>query len=66
MPAAPGPGPAALSAADLGRAYDRALDEGVAVDDEMWRRLSIAAARVQVPASEVSRLKGAGGGDANT
>jgi len=65
MPAAPGPGPAALSAADLGRAYDRALDEGVAVDDEMWRRLSIAAARVQVPASEVSRLKGAGGGDAN-
>jgi len=66
MPAEPGSGPqAALSVADLGRAYDRALDEGVAVDDEVWRRLSIAAARVQVPASEVSRLKGAGGGDAN-
>ena len=66
MPAAPGSGPrAALSAVDLGRAYDRALDEGVAVDDGIWRRLSITAARVQVPASEVSRLKGAGGGDAN-
>jgi hypothetical protein len=50
---------------DLAIAFDRALDQGVAVDDGIWQRLSMVAARVQVPASEVSRRKGAGGGDAN-
>ena len=55
----------ALSETELALAFDRSLDEGVAVDDGIWQRLSAVAARVQVPASEVSRLKGAGGGDAN-
>lgn len=50
---------------ELALAFTRSLDEGVAVDDGIWQRLSAVAARVQVPASEVSRLKGAGGGDAN-
>ena len=51
--------------AELSLAYDRSLQEGVTVDDSLWQRLSTVAARVQVPASEVSRQKGAGGGDAN-
>ena len=56
------PGP---TAAELTLAYDRSLQEGVNVDDSLWQRLSAVAARVQVPASEVSRIRGAGGGDAN-
>jgi hypothetical protein len=56
------PGP---TEAELALAYDRSLQEGVNVDDSLWQRLSAVAARVQVPASEVSRQKGAGGGDAN-
>src|SRR5579862_6671293 len=56
------PGP---TEAKLTSAYDRSLQEGVNVDDGLWQRLSAVAARVQVPASEVSRIRGAGGGDAN-
>ena len=51
--------------AQLAFAYDRSLQEGVTVDEEIWQRLSAIAAWVQVPASEVSRRTGAGGGDAN-
>jgi hypothetical protein len=51
--------------AELTCAYERSLQEGVSVDDGLWQRLSAVAARVQVPASEVSRIRGAGGGDAN-
>jgi hypothetical protein len=57
--------PPALTQDDLDEAFVRSLGEGVEVDDALWERLSAIAARVQVPASEVSRLKGAGGGDAN-
>lgn len=65
-PAAPVPGSKpGPTEAQLTLAYDRALQEGVNVDDGLWQRLSAVAARVQVPASEVSRRKGAGGGDAN-
>ena len=59
------PAPPALSQDDLDEAYVRSLAEGIEVDDPLWQRLNAIAARVQVPASEVSRLKGAGGGDAN-
>jgi hypothetical protein len=55
----------ALDGQSLARRFGRALDEGIEVDPEVWRRLESVAARVQVPASEESRLKGAGGGDAN-
>jgi Protein of unknown function (DUF3726) len=65
-PAASGPGPKDGSIeAELTRAHDRSLQEGIGVDEGLWQRLSAIAARVQVPASEVSRQKGAGGGDAN-
>lgn len=59
------PAPPALTQDDLDEAFVRSLGEGVEVDDLLWERLSAIAARVQVPASEVSRLRGAGGGDAN-
>jgi hypothetical protein len=42
------------------------LSWGIDVDPELWRRIDAVAARVQVPASETSRERGAGGGDANT
>ena len=58
-------GPAFLDAAELARRYGRALEQGVEVDEEIWREIDAVAARVQVPASPESRLKGAGGGDAN-
>jgi hypothetical protein len=65
-PAAPVPGSkAGPTEAELTLAYDRSLQEGVSVDEGLWQRLSTIAARVQVPASEVSRIRGAGGGDAN-
>jgi hypothetical protein len=51
--------------AQLALAYERSLQQGVWVHDGLWQRLSKTAARVQVPASEASRRKGAGGGDAN-
>jgi hypothetical protein len=58
-------GPAFLDPAELARRYDRALEQGVEVDEKIWRPIDAVAARVQVPASPESRLKGAGGGDAN-
>ncbi len=50
---------------ELGRRLAHFLDHGVDVDPAIWRRIDDVAARVQVPASEESRIKGAGGGDAN-
>jgi hypothetical protein len=43
----------------------RALADGIAVDDEIWRAVGAVAARVLVPATAESRVRGAGGGDAN-
>jgi hypothetical protein len=54
-----------LDSAELARRYEISLAQGIEVDDELWRRIDAVAARVQVPASTESRLKGAGGGDAN-
>jgi hypothetical protein len=54
-----------LDPAELARRYETSLAQGVEVDDALWRRIDVVAARVQVPASTESRLKGAGGGDAN-
>jgi hypothetical protein len=54
-----------LDPAELGRRYEISLAQGIEVDDALWRRIDAVAARVQVPASTESRLKGAGGGDAN-
>ena len=62
---APPARPAFLDAAELARRYGQALEQGVEVDEELWREVDVVAARVQVPASPESRLKGAGGGDAN-
>jgi hypothetical protein len=59
------PGPAFLDATELARRYGQALEQGVEVDEKIWRQIDAVAARVQVPASPESRLKGAGGGDAN-
>ena|SRR5450432_3070988 len=56
----------ALTAETLVARLDESLNKGITVDLELWRRLDAVAARVQVPASETSREKGAGGGDANT
>jgi hypothetical protein len=42
-----------------------ALSDGIAVDDEVWRAIGAVAARVLVPATAESRVRGAGGGDAN-
>jgi hypothetical protein len=57
--------PVFLDPAELARRYERALAQGIEVEEEIWRRIDAVAARVQVPASTESRLKGAGGGDAN-
>ena len=54
-----------LDPAELARRYEISLAQGIEVDDALWRRIDAVAARVQVPASTESRLKGAGGGDAN-
>jgi hypothetical protein len=54
-----------LDSATLASRYDHALLQGIEVDPEIWRRIDAVAARVQVPASAESRLRGAGGGDAN-
>jgi hypothetical protein len=54
-----------LSPEGLARQLAHSLYHGIAVDPAIWRRLDALAARVQVPASEESRLRGAGGGDAN-
>jgi hypothetical protein len=43
----------------------QSLDLGIAVEPATWSAIGQIATRVQVPASEESRLKGAGGGDAN-
>ena len=51
-----------LDPAELARRYANSLARGVEVDDGIWRRIDAVAARVQVPASVESRLKGAGGG----
>jgi Protein of unknown function (DUF3726) len=58
--------PPFLDPAELARRYEISLAQGIQVDDELWRRIDAVAARVQVPASTESRLKGAGGGDANS
>jgi hypothetical protein len=50
---------------ELARRLELSLDRGVDVDGALWARIDKVAARVQVPASAVSRIKGAGGGDAN-
>jgi hypothetical protein len=55
----------ALGRDELARRFTHSLDHGVDVDPAIWRRIDEVAARVQVPASEESRLRGAGGGDAN-
>lgn len=51
--------------AALDAALGRSLAEGVEVEDALWNTITTAAARVLVPASEESRARGAGGGDAN-
>jgi hypothetical protein len=56
---------AVLDREGLARRLAHSLDHGIDVDPTIWRRIDEVAARVQVPASEESRLKGAGGGDAN-
>jgi len=57
---------AALSPAQMADRLNWVLSRGVDVDPALWRRLDAVAARVQVPASEESRKRGAGGGDVNT
>jgi len=55
-----------LDGTALARNFERSLSQGIEVDNVLWHRLDAVAARVQVPASVVSRERGAGGGDANT
>ncbi len=55
----------ALAARQLADRLNACLSRGVDVDEALWRRIDAVAARVQVPASSVSRERGAGGGDAN-
>ncbi len=57
--------PPALDMEALAERLSRALALGVEVTRETWQRVAEVAARVQVPASEESRVRGAGGGDAN-
>jgi hypothetical protein len=57
--------PSALDAEALAWRLSRALASGVDVAQETWERVAKVAARVQVSASEASRARGAGGGDAN-
>jgi diadenosine tetraphosphatase ApaH/serine/threonine PP2A family protein phosphatase len=68
VPAAPPPPGLvnALSPIQLADRLNWVLSRGIDVDPALWRRLDAVAARVQVPASEASRERGAGGGDANT
>jgi hypothetical protein len=54
-----------IDAAALDAALTRSLGEGIEVDPAIWARITGAAQLVLVPASEVSRTRGAGGGDAN-
>jgi hypothetical protein len=54
-----------LNADELARRFARSLNQGISVDPIVWHRIDGVAARVQVPASEESRRRGAGGGDAN-
>lgn len=54
-----------LESRALARRHDRSLSRGIEVETEAWEAIGAVAARVQVPASAESRLKGAGGGDAN-
>ena len=63
-PLSPGLG-SILDGRALARRLAHSLDHGIEVDPALWRRIDAVAARVQVPASAESRLKGAGGGDAN-
>ncbi|HEY2891732.1 MAG TPA: DUF3726 domain-containing protein [Dongiaceae bacterium] len=56
----------ALTAETLAARLDESLNKGIAGAPALWRRLDAVAARIQVPASETSRERGAGGGDANT
>ena len=55
----------AIDGRELAARLERSLDGGIEVDPALWARIEQIAARVQVPASAVSRVKGAGGGDAN-
>lgn len=64
-PAEPRLPPPALDIEALARRLARALTHSVEVTPETWERIAEVAARVQVPASEESRARGAGGGDAN-
>jgi hypothetical protein len=54
-----------VDAAALDAALTRSLSEGIEVDAAIWARIAGAAQLVLVPASEESRTRGAGGGDAN-
>lgn len=54
-----------LGAEALDEALQRSLADGIAVDPEVWRRVSEAAKHVLVPPSDISRRRGAGGGDDN-
>jgi len=54
-----------VDTARLDAALQRGLAEGIAADDALWARIAAVASRVLVPASEESRARGAGGGDAN-
>lgn len=54
-----------LDAAALDERLGRTLAEGIEVEAAAWAAASAMARRVLVPASEQSRLRGAGGGDAN-
>ncbi len=54
-----------VNADELARRFVSSLDRGIPVDVIVWREIDAIAGRVQVPASEESRRKGAGGGDAN-
>lgn len=47
---------------DLETAWDRAPEQGVAVEPEPWRRLQALAAKILTPESEASRVHGAGAG----
>jgi hypothetical protein len=55
----------ALTADMLRQRLDGSFSAGVAVDPALWQRIDRVAGRVQVPATTVSRERGAGGGDAN-
>jgi hypothetical protein len=54
-----------IDAETLDAALRRTLTAGIQVEDALWSRIAAVAQRVLVPASEESRERGAGGGDAN-